>query len=156
MTRKGFLLLFLGWVAGAAPRRRNFSGKWKANLDKSSFGPFPTPRSFIRVVEQDDLHLTIIVESHEAGGQKRTREMRFSLDGEESVNEGGDGRVVGFARHLRSHILLHTRSEFEGVKYELSELWSVSDDGKTLTVEGVVDTPMGEEDVYVVFDKQNR
>ena len=156
MTRTSFLLLGFGALASGASRRKNFSGKWKASLEKSDFGPFPKPRSFIRVIEQDALRLSITTETVEPDGDTTSREMRFSLDGEESVNDLGDRRAVGYVRRLGSHLLLHTSSEMEGMKYELDELWTLTEDGKTLRVEGAVVTSMGEEHVFVVFDKQDR
>lgn len=161
MTRRTLVLFGLAAVASGAPgrsrpARRDFSGRWTADIENSHFGPFPKPASFTRVIEQDDLRLTIGVESSDQAGKRETGEMRFSLDGDESVNEVGGTEVVGFARRLGSHVLVHTSRETEGTKLDLDELWSLSEDGKTLMIEAAVTSSLGNEELFVVMDKQEQ
>ena len=161
MTRNSFLLLLGGAAVSAgsaisSPRRPDFSGRWTADMEESDFGSFPKPAALTRVVTQDDLRLTIAVEYVDHQKKPRSGELRFSLDGEESVNEAGGSQVVGFARRLGSHVLVHTSRTVDGMRFDVDELWSLSDDGKTLTVEGAVTTSMGEEDLSVILRKQER
>ena len=63
MKRKAFLLLLTTPVLGAraeanVPLRKDFSGTWKADIPNSDFGSFPVPKSFVRTIQEDDLHLT--------------------------------------------------------------------------------------------------
>ena len=63
MTRKAFLLLLTTPVLGAGaetnvPLRKDFSGTWKADIPNSDFGSFPVPKSLVRTIQEDDLHLT--------------------------------------------------------------------------------------------------
>jgi hypothetical protein len=159
MTRKRFLLL--GAASAAAARgaddpvsdRPDFSGRWEADMEKSDFASLPMPASLVRVIDHGHLHLTIAVEAVDQQGKRFGGELRFSLDGEESVNEVGGVQVVGFARRLGSHIFLHTRRKVDGSDFSVDELWTLSNDGRTLTVEGGVRSGFGDEDLIVVMHK---
>ncbi len=142
----------LGGGDRAADRARDFSGKWKADLAQSDFGSMTPPKSLIRTVDQGSLYVTIVAALETAHG-RRTSELRFTLDGEESVNQVGATKITGLARMLGSHLLLTTTRTIEGEKVALDELWSLSPDGKTLTVEGLVRTSVGEEPILVVFHR---
>lgn len=161
-TRKDFLLLGAAAAATArgsepsASEDQNFSGRWTANIERSDFASLPTPASFVRVIDQSHLHLTISLEAVDQQGKKRTGELRFGLDGEESVNEVDGAEVVGFARRLGSHILVHTSRMLEGSKFSIDELWTLSEDGLTMTIEGGVRTGFGDEDLLVVMHKERR
>ncbi len=144
--------LLFGAEASAAARAKDFSGKWKADLARCDFGSMTPPKSFIRTVEQGSLYVTIVADLETERG-RRSSELRFTLDGEESVNHVEGTRVTGLARMLGSHLLLTTTRTVEGKKVVLDELWSLSPDGKTLTVEGLVRTPVGEEPILVIFEK---
>ena len=158
-TRRSFLLA--GMVAApAAPalgvqsqRKPDFSGRWKADMEQSNFGSLPTPRSFVRVIDQQYLFLTITVESVNEQGKSSKGELRFSLDGEESVNEVGGVRSTGFARSLGSHVLIHTSREVDGMQFQIDEIWSLTDDGKVMTIEGAATTDLGEEELFVVMNR---
>lgn len=160
ITRFSFLLLGGAALSAAAddppapPKKPNFSGRWKVDLDRSDFASLPAPRSLVRTIEQDPLHLTILVETVGRDGQQATGELRFALDGEDSVNEVNGSRVEGFARQLGSHVLLHTSRSVEGTRFEIDELWSLSTDGRSLLVEGEVISDLGEEELFVVLNKQ--
>ncbi len=147
--------LLFGAEGGAGARTSDFSGKWKAELELSDFGSMTPPVSLIRTVKQGALYVTILAELETARGSQ-THELRFTLDGEESVNHVGGTRVTGLARMLGSHLLLTTTRTVEGKKVVLDELWNLSPDGKTLTVEGLVRTDAGEEPILVVFKKLER
>jgi hypothetical protein len=160
MTRKTFLLLPAAAIraatsANAPVEKPNFSGRWKADMGRSDFASLPQPRSFVRTIDQDPLHLTITVEALDEQGRKITGELRFALDGEESVNDVDGVRVDGFARRLGRHILMHTSRTVQGTKFEIDELWSLSGDGQTMTIEGAVITDLGEEDVFAVLNKEH-
>ena len=69
---------------------------------------------------------------------------------------GVDGvRVAGFARRLGRHILVHTTRIVEGMKLEIDEIWSLSDDGRTMTIEGAVTTDLGEEDLFLLLSRED-
>ncbi len=144
--------VLLGAEGSASARKADFSGKWKADLARSDFGSMTPPKSLVRTIEQDSLYVTVVADLQTVRGRQRN-ELRFTLDGEESVNQVGDIKVTGLARMLGSHLLLTTTRTVEGKKVVLDELWSLSPDGKTLTVEGLVRTSAGEEPILVIFDK---
>ncbi len=161
MAFKALLLVMTAAVmiaslAGQAPEAPSFAGTWKADVAKSDFGSLGKPKSFIRTISHDDLRLTIAADFVDEKGRDQTGELRLSLDGEESVNEIGGTQVRGRAHRLGRHIYVETVREVEGVTAVIYELWSLSSAGRTLTVEGAVATAMGDEDLFVVLNRQHR
>jgi hypothetical protein len=50
--------------------------------------------------------------------------------------------------------MIESSREFQGVTLKQKDIWTVSDDGKTLTIDSHVSIPNGEFDIKQVFDKQ--
>ena len=152
--------LLVAAVVGAAdlpaqtPEGATFSGTWKADVAHSDFGSLGEPKAFVRTVEYDDLRLAIAVNFVDDRGQAQTGGILLTLDGQESVSTVGTSEVRARARRLGSRLLLETSRNVEGLAISIHELWSLSADGKTLTIEGVVSTSMGEDDLLVVMNRQ--
>jgi hypothetical protein len=142
-------------LAAEIPEKPDFSGVWKADLEASDFSSYPTPVAFTRTVSQSPLHLTIDVESIDQQNRTRGGELRFSLDGEESESMLTDATVKGFALRVGTRMFVRTDRVSDGVRMLIHEIWSLSEDGKTLTIEASITTSMGDEDVYVVMRKQD-
>lgn len=146
-------VLALVCAGTALAQRPDFTGKWVADLEQSNFGTLASPEHFVRTIRQEDPYLTVAVHLREKTGETRG-ELRFTTDGEESVNEVDGREVKGYARRIGDHILVHTRRMQNGVEMTIDELWSLAADGNTLTIDAVVSTPLGGQDLKVVFRKQ--
>lgn len=151
-----FLLSFL-----SMPARTNFGGKWKLNEKKSEQGEFMNFAAKSISVEQKDDAITIAQVS-EFNGEEMTRTETLTFDGKETESAGGfgnakrkstakwsdDGKVLTV-----SYIL---KLEFNGEANEIkgTEKYSLSDDGKTLTLQSNSAAPMGDISSKAVYDKQ--
>jgi hypothetical protein len=156
-TRVTLLLAAAILIAGSATplaAKVDFSGTWKANVSKSNFGSLGEPKEFVRTIKEDGLHLIIAVKSSQ-NGVEETGELRFEINGEDSESMIGETKVTGKARELGQHILVLTDRNWDGMGTEILELWTLLDEGKTLRIDASVITSMGDEEICVIFDKQD-
>lgn len=140
-------------LAASASARPNYTGRWKLDTEKSYLGPFENLSVLIRDVRHDDPRLIISVEANSAKG-RLTGEMRFLTQREEVSNTVAGAETIGSVMWLGDHLLMKTTRDWEGLRTTLEELWTLSEDGKTLRIDAVVTTPHGNEELLVVFQKQ--
>jgi len=126
----------------------NFTGSWMLNLSKSQYGQFPAPEVMLRSVTYTSGTLTMSTYQKGAQGEVST-ELKYSTDGKPSIN--GDSH--GTARWQGDMLIIESAREAQGVKLTQSDQWTLSPDGKTLTVAIHVTLPNGEFDVKQVFEK---
>ena len=137
----------LGERAQAAGR--NLSGVWKLNAAKSDYGKFPAPLSVTRKITHNDPRL--VFSTTQTGPQGDvTSSLTYTTDGKEVVN--GDSK--GVAQWIGDKLMIESSREFQGATLKQKEIWTLSGDGKTLTVDSHVSLPNGEFDVKQVFDRQ--
>jgi hypothetical protein len=137
----------LGERAQAAGR--NLSGVWKLNAAKSDYGKFPAPLSVTRKITHNDPKL--VFSTTQTGPQGDvTSSLTYTTDGKEVVN--GDSK--GVAQWIGDKLMIESSREFQGATLKQKEIWTLSVDGKTLTVDSHVSIPNGEFDVKQVFEKQ--
>jgi len=127
----------------------NLSGVWKLNAAKSDYGKFPAPLSVTRKITHNDPKL--VFSTTQTGPQGDvTSNLTYTTDGKESVN--GDSK--GSAQWIGDKLMIESSREFQGATLKQKEIWTLSGDGKTLTVDSHVSIPNGEFDVKQVFEKQ--
>ena len=148
-----FLMVFAGifFLLGvrAQAAERDISGVWKLNGAKSNYGKFPAPLSVTRKITQNGPKL--VLSTTQTGPQGDvTSSLTYTTDGKESVN--GDSK--GSAQWIGDKLMIESSREFQGATLKQKEIWTLSADGKTLTVDSHVSIPNGEFDVKQVFDKQ--
>lgn len=141
----------LGVRAQAAAR--NLSGVWKLNGPKSDYGKFPAPLSMTRKITHNDPKLNLSTTQTGPQGDV-TSDLVYTTDGKESVNKVAGGESKGTAQWIGDKLMIESSREFQGVTLKQKEIWTLSADGKTLTVDSHVSIPNGEFDVKQVFDKQ--
>jgi len=139
--------LLLGERAQAAGR--DLSGVWKLNAAKSDYGKFPAPLSVTRKITHNDPKMVLSTTQRGPQGDV-TSNLTYTTDGKESVN--GDSK--GWAQWIGDKLMIESSREFQGATLKQKEIWTLSADGKTLTVDSHVSIPNGEFDVKQVFDKQ--
>jgi len=129
----------------AAP---NFSGSWMLNVTKSQYGQFPAPEVMMRSVQMYGAE--IVLSTYQKGAQGEvTSELKYTTDGKPSVN----GANTGTASWSGETLVIESSREAQGAKLTQRDVWSLSPDGKTLTVNTHVKLPNGEFDVKQVFEK---
>ena len=143
--------LLVGVVTQAASQ--NLSGEWKLNFAKSDYGKFPAPSSMTRKIAHNDPKLILTTTQKGAQGEV-TSKLVYTTDGKESVNQVAGGEAKGIAQWIGDKLMIESSREFQGVTLKQKDIWTLSADGKTLTIDSHVSIPNGEFDIKQVFDKQ--
>ena len=156
-----FAFVSLGLVPGSLFAQPNFSGSWAFNESKSILGDGPMMSATSMTVDQQEGLISMdLVRPSVDGGDMKTTE-KYTLDGKESVNTGmmdssiktittwsDDKKELKFAKT----ILFDMNGDTMEIK--ISEIWSMSEDGKTLTVKSTMSSQMGESTVTLAYDKK--
>ena len=137
--------MLLALPLAAAP---NLSGNWVLNLAKSQYGQFPAPEIMIRRIQHNDPALSMSTYQKGAQGEVTT-ELKYSTDGKPVVN----GENQGSAHWEKDKLVIETSRDYQKTKLTQREEWTLSADGKTLTIATHVKLPNGEFDVKQVFEK---
>ncbi len=140
-------------LAGAAQAKPNFSGDWKLNAAKSDFGPMPAPDKMDRKITHEDPSLKYSTTQVSAQGEF-TAEMSYTTDGKSTTNKTPRGEVTGSAKWDGDVLAIGSKRELQGMEITQNERWSLSADGKALTVENKINTPQGDFEIKIVLDKQ--
>lgn len=160
LTRSTFVvcLSVFATVSTWAADKPNFTGTWEMNKSKSDFGQMPpmmVPDKLTqKIAQKADTELR--VESTTVGERgTASTDMKYKLDGSESVNKNQMGEVKSVAKWDGNQIAITSKREVQGMSIGLSEKWEVSADGKTMTVNRTMTgTPMGDMVTKTVFEKQ--
>ncbi len=137
----------------AAQSKPNFSGTWKLNVEKSDFGVLPPSNSRTDVVDHQDPNLKINVSDDGAQGQQNYT-LVMTTDGKEALNKPGGLEMKSVASWNTNNLVVNTKLQFQGSDVAIKTSWALSDDGKTLTESAHLESPMGETDQKMVFEKQ--
>ena len=156
-----FAFVSLSLLSGSLIAQPNFSGSWTFNESKSTLGEGPMMSATSMTVSQQEnlISVDLVQPSFEGGEIKRSE--KYTLDGKESVNTGmmdssiktittwsDDKKELKFAKT----ILFDMNGDTMEIK--ISEIWSMSEDGKTLTVKSTMSSQMGESTVTLAYDKK--
>src|SRR5947209_5704607 len=127
------ILLSLAALAALAAAAPNFSGDWKMNVAKSDFGPVPAPDTFTRTIRHKDPALEY--STHQKGAQGDvTTEVKYTTDGKPAVNKINGSDSTGTAKWQGEALLIESTREIQGMQIQSKEIWTLSDDKKTITV----------------------
>jgi hypothetical protein len=151
MQRASILALIVALPALAAP---NFTGAWRLNVAKSSYGSFPAPSSMTRTIlhDGDMLRLTTLQKGQQG---EVTTDLKYTTDGKEVTNSTATGESKSVAHWSGSQLTIETSRTIQGAEIKTVETWVISPDGKQLTIQTHMKLPQqGEFDVKQVFDKQ--
>ena len=144
----------MGVVAGApAHAKPNFSGDWKLNSAKSDFGPLPAPTTRTDKITHSDPTLKVSISASGQQGEMNY-EMEYNTEGKETTNDlrGNPAKTTG--KWDGDALLLDTKASFGGNDLELMDKWTLSEDGKTLTINRHIKAPQGELEQTIVLEKQ--
>lgn len=144
----------MGAPASASSTHPNYSGTWKLNVSKSDFGPIPGPDARTDVIEHSDPMLKVST-SQDGGPQgKQDYILNFSTDGKEVTNTPGGLEVKSIGSWEGSNLVMTAKLKFQDNDVAIKTTWLLSEDGKVLTQNAHLTTPMGELDQKMVFEKQ--
>ncbi|MBM3763091.1 MAG: hypothetical protein FJW36_22950 [Acidobacteria bacterium] len=151
MIRRIFLMLVPVAIMIAADKP-DFSGHWVVDLAKSDFGMMPPPEKMERHIEHKDPEMKIKSYQKSERGEMNA-ESSYSTDGKEAKVQmrGREAKVKANWKGTKLNVA--TKSEFNGMEIGQSEMWSLSEDGKTMTIENTITAPQGEFTTKLVFTK---
>ena len=141
-------LLAAGAVAADKP---DFSGEWKINMAKSDFGPAPPAPSFIIRVTHAEPSLTIVQE-HGIEDDNSTRAL--TVGGKEIAFQSRGADVT--TKVVWEGGALVFSSNVKGADFEVLQksTWSLAGDGNALKIVEHGQTPGGDYEMILVFDRQ--
>ena len=146
-------LLALPLVTVVAQQKPDFSGTWKLNLAKSEFGVLPPPESRTEVITHKDPTLADAVTQEGAEG-KQQYTANYTTDGKEVVNMIGPREVRATIKWVGNSLAMTAKFQYEGADVVGDNTWTLSADGKTLTMSIHYSSSIGEADQKFVYDKQ--
>jgi len=139
----------------AAADTPNFSGIWKLDPTKSDFGPQTPPESAEYVVR----HVGATISFNYTQDGKTTR-VDLTPDNEERITSENEETAVWTKSYWSGNVLVIESRERQrfgtqtGAGVSWTSRWTLSPDGKELTIEKKIRTPDGEFGQRVVFVKQ--
>jgi len=150
-----FLLasVILAVALSVAQAKSDFTGTWKVNVAKSDFGPAPTPDSVVETIVHQEP--TVKVKYVQVGGTGDvSSDMEYTTDGKESVNHLGDNEFKTKLRWEGDDLVGETQGSFDGNDFTAKDRWSLSADGKIMTVVRQVSADGADFEMKMVFEKQ--
>jgi len=145
--------LAIAAVAAGAADKPNFSGEWKMNAAKSTFGPVPPPTSFTRKMEHSDPSLTI-ADDQKGGTGDQSNARTYTTDGKEISYQANGANVKGAASWEGDTLVIRSNADAGGTTISIVEKMTLSGGNKTLADGVHIVTPVGEIDVTYIFEKQ--
>ncbi len=134
-----------------AEAKPNLSGAWKVNTAKSDFGTAPAPTSMISKIDHRDPVLKISnVTVRERG--ERTYDLAFATDGAETSNVVDGTEFKTRCKWDGAALLMESRSG-PGDRTG-KDTWTLSEDGKVLTLVRIWSGPQGEITQKLVHERQ--
>jgi hypothetical protein len=141
--------------------RVDLSGEWKLNESKSDLGPMQAFAARVIKINQKSDSIAISQTSPSPNGQDRTLSETWSYDGKETETTlFGNSKKKSTAKWSddgKSLIISYILNlDFGGQAMEIkgTETWTISDDGKTLTIENNSSSSQGDLSTKAVYNKQ--
>ena len=159
-----YMLVFLGifffTMAATFAQKTNYSGSWTLNEGKSNLGENRFRASLKITAAQEANALNLERLSKGRNDEDRVTKEKYTLDGSECENTvfqnvvrkskatwSADGKI------LTINSVMTFERDGEKTEMKSSEVWGISTDGKTLTIESTMNTPNGEMKQTRVYDK---
>jgi hypothetical protein len=147
-------------ASAAMAQGTDFSGTWAIDATKSNFGPMQGPNGppKISLVIEHKEPVVVVKTTREGRNGAMTTEAKYTTDGKESVNTMGGmgGQTMSVPSVLAwkgKNLSLDTKMNMRGQEVQQHQDWSLSADGKILTIEVKIQAPMGEIAQTQVFNK---
>jgi hypothetical protein len=162
--RRLLLALVLVLPATLSAQRGDFRGVWILDAAKSDLGQLGVmlasqgvTMNMTRTITQTDSSLTFKADI-EVMGQQDSQEQTILTDGTPRTQKMamlGDVEVTVSARWVDGALVVQQKAMTPMGEVSGTDTWSLSADGKTLTVAGVSQTPQGEMKMTYVHTKKD-
>ncbi len=153
MSRALSLCLTLLAATALCSAKPNFSGKWQINLPKSDYGRIPPPQTLVRTVKQSDPNMSVST-TQSRQGKESTISFTYTTDGKESVSQTPTGDVRIVAKWEGDSLVVESTRDVQGNEVKQIDRWTMSEDGKSMTVVVTLKSPQGETRMILFLDKQ--
>ena len=156
----GFVLVAL---VASAQGKTDFSGTWKLNVDKSDFGPVAGPAAQTDVIEQTGQAMRINVTAATGQGSLQYV-MEFTADGREVTippdaplaHPDADVVLQSIAAAWDgSSLVVHEKLTYQEAPVAGVSHYTLSPDGKVLTISSDYASEMGDASRTFIFEKQD-
>lgn len=134
MNKSCLLLVLLLAGALAAQDKPNFSGNWKLDLAKSDFGTFPAPEKASLKVDHQDPKLNVVSSATSDMGDQNV-DLKLMTDGTETTNEVMGMPVKSKGKWDGRAVILESKFTMDSGDVAIVDRWTLSDDGKALTLD---------------------
>ena len=141
--------------------KANFSGQWKLNESKSDLGRLANFATRTMKAEQKDDNITITRTAPSFNGDDFTSTETLTFDGKEAesklVGNSTKKSIAKWSDDGQTLTITYTLFlDFNGNTAEIkgTEIWTLSDGGKTLTVQNNSTSSFGDLATKSVFEKQ--
>jgi hypothetical protein len=157
MKRRIVLGVLAAIVAAMAADKPDFTGTWVLDASKSDFGQMNPPEKMERVIDHKDPVIKIKTSQTTPRGST-SMDTEYTLDGKEQKQETPRGVVLYTPKWEGAVVVIDSKRSMnvQGQQVEITgfERWSLSEDGKLMTVDSKMVAPMGEMKMKAVFVKQ--
>jgi|ERR1017187_42466 RimJ/RimL family protein N-acetyltransferase len=113
--------------------RPDFTGIWRANLEKSILRG-PAPREILHRIEHRDPHLDQEILLAQASGNEQRLIFSYNTTGDETTNSIGARTARTRAWWDGAELVIESWLETPDRQLHFKDHWSLSDDGETLTM----------------------
>jgi hypothetical protein len=147
-------LLLLSASTLWAQSKPNFSGEWTLVPGKSDFGMMPPPSGGVQKITHNEPQLKVVSTQTSDQGTNTT-ESTYTTDGKECVNKGFmDSEMKSTVKWDGVVLVIDSKMDMQGNAITITNRWTLSGDGKSLTVAMHFASPMGEGDVKMAYEKK--
>src|SRR5215469_759506 len=146
-----YLMVFLA-MAGAAQSRPDFSGTWKQNMEKS-----PTKsswlKSYVNKIEFQDANLKVTTTTVGDRGE-RTYDRTYVIGKEQNSQDREGDQFTTNVKWEGNTLVFETVEKERDAVLTSKEVWTLSDNGKTLIKNIHRSGPRGDSDQTYVLERQ--
>lgn len=151
MKLLGIVLSIAIVAGGQTPAKPDFSGDWKMNPAKSDFGLLPPPASIRRTITHAEPNLTIVEDQRSDMGDASTTR-KYVTDGTPTTFTAQGAEVSGAAKWDENTLVVNSKVDAIGLSF--NDKMTLSPDGKMLVSNIHINSPQGDVDIMIAFDKQ--
>lgn len=129
------IVLLMAVVALAGADKASFAGRWEMDRERSQHQP--ADESVVEVIQHDGPKVVITSKLQRPGHDPRSYTVRLTTDGSENLNIVLGREMTARSVWREGELVTHIQDS-RGMQFH--EVRSLSEDGRTQTVEGFMDT----------------
>jgi len=141
-----FAAATFGAVSAIAADKPDFSGLWSLDEAKSDFGGAPQKEGMKYRIDHKDPKLKVVITSQGEDPSERV----FNIGGED-LNKSSHGDVHSKSHWEGSVLVFDLKGKYDEYDYQTVEKWTLSPDGKILTITREVSSSGGDISQKYVF-----